>query len=169
MLPVSGDIRKSTAPKFHELLLCLIHLHVGYFRASLWIPSFRPLDKMWLNMTPFPQPAAPLHYTTAQSVLIIFPALLKGFIVLLGSFRGTVLVLSKMDGTQVGQVSTDCPVLILKWHWSFLFVFLRKRMLDCSVVLYLKKTTRIAWEWFNKKHFKYKVYEKHHHLKTTER
>lgn len=65
-------------------------------------------------MTPFPQPAAPLHYATAQSVLIIFPALLKGFIVLLGSFRGTVLVLSKMDGTQVGQVSTDCPVLILK-------------------------------------------------------
>lgn len=58
---------KTTQNKFHELLLCL---HVGYSRASLWI--LHPHDKMWLNMTPFPQPTAPLHNATAQSVSIIF-------------------------------------------------------------------------------------------------
>lgn len=139
MLPVSEDIRKSTAPKFYELLLCLIHLHVGYFRASLWIPSFHPFDKMWLNMTPFPQPAAPLHYATAQSVLIIFPALLKGFIVLSGSFRGTVLVLSKMiqhgwdtSGASVYRLSCVNPQMTLVF--SFCFFKKKDAWLLCGLV-----------------------------------
>lgn len=64
------DLSKINCQKFNELLLCIINLHGGYSRASLWI--LLPCDRMWLNMMPFPQPAAPLHNTTAQSVSIIF-------------------------------------------------------------------------------------------------